>query len=61
MLPDSLKPTDPLWYKDAVFYEVFVRAFADSNGDGVCDNLGTMAQNRGGNMGAMRGGMRGNR
>ena len=26
MLPDSFKMTDPLWYKDAVFYEVFVRA-----------------------------------
>lgn len=25
------------WYKDAVFYEVFVRAFADSNGDGIGD------------------------
>ena len=23
--------------KDAVFYEVFVRAFADSNGDGIGD------------------------
>ena len=28
---------DPLWYKDTVFYEVFVRAFADSNGDGIGD------------------------
>jgi maltose alpha-D-glucosyltransferase/alpha-amylase len=28
---------DPLWYKDAVIYEVPVRAFADSNGDGVGD------------------------
>jgi len=25
------------WYRDAVFYEVFVRAFADSNGDGIGD------------------------
>jgi maltose alpha-D-glucosyltransferase/alpha-amylase len=25
------------WYKDAVFYEVFVRAFADDNGDGIGD------------------------
>jgi len=25
------------WYKDAVFYEVFVRAFADSNADGIGD------------------------
>src|SRR5215213_3201175 len=26
---------DPLWFKDAVFYEVYVRGFYDSNGDGV--------------------------
>jgi len=28
---------DPLWYKDAVIYELHVRAFHDSNGDGVGD------------------------
>jgi len=28
---------DPLWYKNAVIYEVHVRAFADSNGDGIGD------------------------
>jgi maltose alpha-D-glucosyltransferase/alpha-amylase len=27
----------PLWYRDAVIYEVHVRAFADSNGDGIGD------------------------
>ncbi len=31
---------DPLWYKDAVIYEVHVRAFRDSNGDGVGDFKG---------------------
>ena len=31
---------DPLWYKDAVIYEVHVRAFADQNGDGVGDFTG---------------------
>jgi maltose alpha-D-glucosyltransferase/alpha-amylase len=29
--------SDSLWYRDAIFYEVFVRAFADSNGDGIGD------------------------
>lgn len=29
-----------LWYKDAVFYEVYVRAFFDSNGDGHGDLKG---------------------
>ncbi|HQV09851.1 MAG TPA: maltose alpha-D-glucosyltransferase [Nitrospira sp.] len=28
---------DPLWYKDAVFYELHVRAFFDGNDDGVGD------------------------
>ena len=28
---------DPLWYKDAIIYELHVRAFADSQGDGVGD------------------------
>src|SRR5215475_2805571 len=28
---------DSLWYKDALIYEVHVRAFYDSNGDGVGD------------------------
>ncbi|MGH8934918.1 MAG: maltose alpha-D-glucosyltransferase [Acidimicrobiia bacterium] len=31
---------DPLWYKDAVIYELHVRAFADSNGDGIGDFRG---------------------
>jgi len=29
--------SDPFWYKNAVFYEVYVRAFYDSNGDGHGD------------------------
>ena len=27
----------PLWYKDAIIYELHVRAFKDSNGDGIGD------------------------
>ena len=29
--------TDTTWYKDAVFYELYVRAFCDGNGDGHGD------------------------
>jgi len=29
-----------LWYKDAIFYEVYIRAFADGNGDGQGDFSG---------------------
>ncbi len=31
---------DPFWYKDAVIYEVHVRAFFDSNADGIGDFRG---------------------
>ncbi len=31
---------DPLWYKDAVIYELHVKAFCDSNGDGIGDFRG---------------------
>ena len=29
--------SDPLWYKKAVIYELYIRAFSDSNGDGHGD------------------------
>jgi alpha-amylase len=32
------------WWKDAVFYEVFVRSFEDSDGDGVGDLKGLIAK-----------------
>jgi maltose alpha-D-glucosyltransferase/alpha-amylase len=35
---------DPLWYKDAVIYELHVRAFCDSNGDGVGDFNGLVGK-----------------
>ena len=31
---------DKLWYKDAIFYEVYVRGFYDSNQDGNGDLAG---------------------
>ena len=31
---------DPLWYKDAVIYQLHVKAFFDSNQDGVGDFRG---------------------
>jgi maltose alpha-D-glucosyltransferase/alpha-amylase len=34
------KNDDPLWYKDAVIYELHVRAFHDSDGDGIGDFAG---------------------
>ncbi len=36
--------TDPLWYKDAVLYELHVRTFQDSNGDGIGDFPGLISR-----------------
>jgi maltose alpha-D-glucosyltransferase/alpha-amylase len=36
--------TDPLWYKDAILYEIHVRAFADSNADGIGDFQGLISK-----------------
>jgi maltose alpha-D-glucosyltransferase / alpha-amylase len=35
---------DPLWYRDAVVYQTHVKAFYDSNGDGVGDVRGLTAK-----------------
>src|SRR6185312_14750130 len=36
--------TDPLWYKDAIIYELHVRAFQDSNSDGIGDFPGLISR-----------------
>ncbi|WP_207394238.1 hypothetical protein, partial [Actinomadura formosensis] len=45
-LPDAFNPEtprDPHWFKTAVFYEVSVRGFADSNNDGYGDLRGLIS------------------
>src|ERR687887_1234888 len=32
--------SDPLWYKDAIVYQLHVKAFLDSNADGIGDFRG---------------------
>lgn len=34
------RPNDPLWYKDAILYELRVRSFQDGDGDGIGDFRG---------------------
>ncbi len=36
----ALVAGDPLWFKDAVIYELHVKAYADGNGDGIGDFAG---------------------
>src|SRR5687767_14460605 len=35
---------DPLWYKDAIIYELHVRAFYDSHADGIGDFRGLIVK-----------------
>ncbi len=37
---DGLSQNDLQWYKDAVIYELHVKAYADANGDGIGDLVG---------------------
>jgi maltose alpha-D-glucosyltransferase/alpha-amylase len=39
-----LEPPDARWYKHAVFYEIFVRGFFDSNDDGCGDLRGVISK-----------------
>ncbi|HEY8478521.1 MAG TPA: hypothetical protein VIL71_01710, partial [Spirillospora sp.] len=46
-LPDAFNPKsprDPHWFKTAVFYEVSVRGYADSNNDGYGDLRGLISK-----------------
>jgi maltose alpha-D-glucosyltransferase/alpha-amylase len=37
-------PNDPLWFKNAIIYQLHVKAFADSDGDGVGDFQGLIGK-----------------
>jgi alpha-glucosidase len=36
--------TDPLWWRSAVIYEIYIRSFSDGNGDGIGDIAGVRAR-----------------
>ncbi len=36
--------SDPLWYKDAIIYQLHVKSFFDSNGDGIGDFQGLISK-----------------
>jgi alpha-glucosidase len=38
--PAPFRRTDADWWRDAVFYQIYIRSFADGNGDGVGDIAG---------------------
>src|SRR6202011_4149793 len=39
-MPATALEGDELWFKDAIIYQLHVKAFADSNGDGIGDFVG---------------------
>jgi maltose alpha-D-glucosyltransferase / alpha-amylase len=42
--PAAAPADDPLWYRDAVVYQLHVKAFFDANGDGIGDFRGLTAK-----------------
>ena len=36
--------SDPLWFKDAVIYQLHIRAFCDGDGDGIGDFRGLFSK-----------------
>src|SRR5882757_8289939 len=44
MTRQSSMPIDPLWYRNAVIYQMHVRSFSDSNGDGIGDFNGLISK-----------------
>ncbi len=42
-LPDSQRAAESTWWRDAVVYQVYIRSFADANGDGTGDLAGVRA------------------
>ncbi len=42
--PKPVHADDPLWYKDAVIYQVHVKSFFDSNNDGIGDFAGLIGK-----------------
>jgi maltose alpha-D-glucosyltransferase/alpha-amylase len=40
--PPAELPDDPQWHRDAIIYELHVRAFSDANGDGIGDLAGVI-------------------
>ena len=41
---DSLLEDNPCWYRDAIIYQVHIKAFSDSNADGTGDILGLIGK-----------------
>jgi maltose alpha-D-glucosyltransferase/alpha-amylase len=42
-MSSTLEPLpDPLWYKDAIIYQLHIKSFFDANNDGVGDFRGLM-------------------
>ena len=41
---DVVKPPTPLWYKEAIIYQLHVKIFCDANNDGIGDFQGLLSK-----------------
>src|ERR1700739_2224854 len=42
--PEVAKPPTPLWFKEAIIYQLHIKTFCDVNNDGVGDFQGLLAK-----------------
>jgi maltose alpha-D-glucosyltransferase/alpha-amylase len=43
-IPEVAKPPIPLWFKEAVIYQLHIKTFSDANNDGIGDFQGLLSK-----------------
>src|SRR5260370_12029631 len=42
--PEPVKPPTPLWFKEAIIYQLHIKTFCDANTDGIGDFQGLLSR-----------------
>src|SRR3984885_14479584 len=43
-IPEVVKPPAPLWFKEAIIYQLHIKTFSDANNDGIGDFQGLLSK-----------------
>ena len=43
-IPEVAKPPAPLWFKEAIIYQLHIKTFSDANSDGIGDFQGLLSK-----------------